>query len=343
MDETPGALGPDRAGSRRPDDGSQSLTRLVAPVFAAFTLPTIVVFITQVEPVQPWYDVVLSLLIAATGLFMASIQFSIGTLYIAYPGAAKVRAGLTLFGLVLVAASLFFAAWPHIDSHWLWLPMGILLVGGLVPVIWIARLEIPGWRWFRRLFRTSLKPLPPGWCLEGQVGNYVAGLVARTVESEGSRVARLCARMVGEPADSAALVQGIAATHYRSQRVRFGGTVRTRRVTDWAGLWLRVGGPGEVIVLNEVQSTPLHGTTRWTEAQIVLDVPSDAQELRFGVLLCGAGTVDVKSLCLEQVGPAVQVTTASALERLPEKPLALDFRAGPAGAQPASGSGRCPR
>ncbi len=53
MHETPGAIGPDRAGGRRTDDGSQSLTRLVAPVFAAFTLPAIVVFITQVTPVQP--------------------------------------------------------------------------------------------------------------------------------------------------------------------------------------------------------------------------------------------------------------------------------------------------
>jgi hypothetical protein len=126
-------------------------------------------------------------------------------------------------------------------------------------------------------------------------------------ESEEGLVARLRPRTVGEPVDFAALVQSIAATHYCG-RVRFSGTVRARRVTDWAGLWLRVGGPGGAVLLDEVQRTPLRGTTRWTRADIVLDVPGDAQELRFGLLLCGAGTVDVKSLCLETVKPDVQVT-----------------------------------
>lgn len=326
MHETPGAIGPGREGDRRTDDGSQSLTRLVAPVFAAFTLPAIIVFITTVKPVQPWYDVVLSLLVAATGLFMASIQFSIGTLYNTYPGAGKLRAGLTLLGLVLVAASLFFAVWPLIDSRWLWLPLGVLMAGGLVPVLWIARLEIPGWHWVRRLSRTSLRPLPAGWCLEVPDGDFEAGLVARTMKSPENRVARLRACTVGEPVDSAALVQGMAATRYRGHRVRFSGRVRARRVTDWAGLWLCVCGPGGGVVLDEVQRTPLRGTTRWTQADIVLDVRNDAQELRFGLRLCGAGAVDMTSLRLETVGQDVQLTAGSAPEQLCEQPLALDFR-----------------
>jgi hypothetical protein len=131
---------------------------------------------------------VLSLLIAATGLFMASIQLSIGTLYNTYPNAGKFRAGLTLLGLVLVAASLFFTVWPLIDSTWLWIPLGALMLGGLVPVIWIIRLKLPYWRFIRRLFRTSLRPLPSGWCLEGQSGDYETGIVW-TSESGENRVA----------------------------------------------------------------------------------------------------------------------------------------------------------
>jgi hypothetical protein len=256
----------DRAGSRRRSQAGRRQPEPDppgSPGIRAFTLPAIVVFITTVKPVQPWFDVVLSLLIAATGLFMASIQFSIGTLYNTYPGAGKLRAGLTLLGLVLVAASLFFAVWPLIDSRWLWLPLGVLVAGGLVPVIWIARLEIPSWRWVRGLFRTRLRPLPRGWRLEGQDGDFEAGLVAGTMESRENRVARLRARTVGEPVDSAALVQGIAATRYRGLRVRFSGRVRARRVTDWAGLWLCVCGPGGGVVLDEVQRIPLRGTTRW--------------------------------------------------------------------------------
>ena len=58
----------------------------------------------------------------------------------------------------------------------------------------------------------------------------------------------------------------------------------------------------------------------------MLDVLGDAQELRFGMLLCGTGAVDVTSLRLETVGKDVQLTAGSALERLREEPLALDFR-----------------
>jgi hypothetical protein len=154
MTEDPGAIGPHCKGKHRPDDGSQSLTRLIAPVFAAFTLPTIFAFSTSTKPGPPWHDIVLSLLIAATGLFMASIQFSIGTLYDTYPKAGKFRAGLTLVGLAFVTASLFFAVMPLIDSAWLWPPLCILLVGGLAPGVWILRLESPGWG--RRFLRTKL-------------------------------------------------------------------------------------------------------------------------------------------------------------------------------------------
>jgi MFS family permease len=133
----------DGADKDEPENGSESLTRLIAPVFAAFSLPTIV---TLSSSTQPWHDAVLALLIAATGLFMASMQFSIGTLYDKYKSkrAQKVRAGLTLFGLAFVALALFFEVYPVLDSGWLWLPLIVLLVGGLGPAAWILRIDVLG-------------------------------------------------------------------------------------------------------------------------------------------------------------------------------------------------------
>jgi MFS family permease len=129
---------------RKPEDGSESLTRLIAPVFAAFSLPTI---LTLSSSHQPWHVTVLGLLIAATGLFMASMQFSIGTLYDTYKSypARQFRAGLTLAGVVLVALALFFEVYSVLDSGWLWLPLVILLVGGLGPGAWVLRLDVPRW------------------------------------------------------------------------------------------------------------------------------------------------------------------------------------------------------
>lgn len=50
------------------------------------------------------------MLISVTGLFMASMQFSIGTLYDTYASkrAQQFHAGLTLAGVALVALALFF-------------------------------------------------------------------------------------------------------------------------------------------------------------------------------------------------------------------------------------------
>ena len=78
---------------------------------------------------------------------MASIQFSIGTLYQAYASkrARKFRGGLTLAGLGFVALALFFEVYQVMDSGWLWLPLIVLLAGGLGPAAWILRIEVPGW------------------------------------------------------------------------------------------------------------------------------------------------------------------------------------------------------
>ena len=140
-DETRAAGG---AHGRKPEDGNQSLTRLIAPVFAAFSLPTI---LTLSSSHQPWHVTVLGLLIAATGLFMASMQFSIGSLYDKYTSdrARQFRAGLTLAGVALVALALFFEVYPVMDSGWLWLPLAILLVGGLGPGAWVLKIDVPGW------------------------------------------------------------------------------------------------------------------------------------------------------------------------------------------------------
>jgi MFS family permease len=134
----------DSAHKHEPEDGSQSLTRLIAPVFAAFSLPTI---LTLVSSHQRWHDTVLGLLITATGLFMASMQFSIGTLYDTYNGkrARQIRAGLTLAGVALVALALCFGVSPVMDTGWLWFPLAVLLAGGIGPALWVLRIDVPEW------------------------------------------------------------------------------------------------------------------------------------------------------------------------------------------------------
>ena len=139
---------------------------------------------------------------------------------------------------------------------------------------------------------------------------------------------RLRQRTVSEPAGSAALTQSIAAASYLGRRVRFSAVVRAHKVTDWAGLWLRMDGTEGVLALDNVQRQPLSGTTGWTRADIVPDVPPQATELHFGVLLSGAGAVDLKSPRLERFRVDVSFTAGLSMPwPLLEESRALDFGA----------------
>jgi hypothetical protein len=141
---------------------------------------------------------------------------------------------------------------------------------------------------------------------------------------------RLRRSEVGEPAGSGALTRSIDAAGYLGRRVRFSAMVRAHKVTDWAALWLRIEGPEGFLALDNLQRQPLSGTTGWTRADIVLEVPHQATELHFGVLLSGAGAVDLRSPRLEPFPEDVSITARSSMPwPLPEEPQALDFGAAP--------------
>ena len=57
----------------------------------------------------------------------------------------------------------------------------------------------------------------------------------------------------------------------------------------------------------------------------MLDVAEQATELHFGVLLCGAGAMDLARPRFEEADQAVPVTAT--VRPLPDEPQALDFGA----------------
>ena len=121
-------------------------------------------------------------------------------------------------------------------------------------------------------------------------------------------------------------MQSIAATRYAGHRVRFCALLRGYGVTGWAGLWLRVDGDRRALVLDNMQDRPVRGSTDWAEASIVLDVPDDASSLHFGMLLRGAGAVDLAHPRFEGASTAVPVTAMPHRDRvLPSEPQFLGF------------------
>jgi hypothetical protein len=98
---------------------------------------------------------------------------------------------------------------------------------------------------------------------------------------------------VPRPTGSAALVQAIFADDYRGGAVVFRGDIRTEQLTEQAGLrleilrnWWRVGRARE-----DHGVTISGGRHQWTSHEITALIPEDADMIRFGIALSGAGRV----------------------------------------------------
>jgi hypothetical protein len=110
---------------------------------------------------------------------------------------------------------------------------------------------------------------------------------------------------VARPAGSAALVQAIYADDYRGETVTFGGQIRTGPRTELAGLrleilrqWWRTGRPREDHGL-----TVAGGGGDWDGHEITAAIPHDADIIRFGVVLTGAGSIALRNPELRAAEP----------------------------------------
>jgi len=86
-------------------DSGPHFSQVVAPVLAAFTLPTIAVIIT-LNPPPHFGNIILALFAASTGLLLASFQFAVGRLFRDTTGWGAFRAFLAGLGLILLGIGL---------------------------------------------------------------------------------------------------------------------------------------------------------------------------------------------------------------------------------------------
>jgi hypothetical protein len=108
------------------------------------------------------------------------------------------------------------------------------------------------------------------------------------------------------PAGSASLVQAIFADDYRGATVTFRGEIRTSPLTEQAGLrleifrhWWRNGRARE-----DHGVTIAGGRRDWDAHEITALIPADADMIRFGIVLTGAGRIALRSPELRATEPA---------------------------------------
>jgi len=161
-------------------------------------------------------------------------------------------------------------------------------------------------------------PLPPNWSILGQNPDKFTAGVDTSPEGHGAKFLR---NTSGDTTAWASLSQSILAQRYVGQRVRFRARVRTRDMTDWAGLWMSVNDRnGNTVAFYNTQDKPIKGSTGWQERSIVLDVPADAAVISFGAIGAGTGQAWMEPLAFETVGRDVPVDAMPPRPTLPTTP-----------------------
>lgn len=130
-----------------------------------------------------------------------------------------------------------------------------------------------------------------------------------------------------DPRGFGTYMQMFDATEYRGKRLRLSAYVKSERVENWAGLWMRVDRDKKAVAFDNMQDRPIRNTQGWTQHAIVLDVDAKATAVAFGILLAGRGAVWIDDVTFEIVDEEVPVTDFQS--KLATSPRNLDFESGP--------------
>ena len=93
--------------------------------------------------------------------------------------------------------------------------------------------------------------------------------------------------------------QSISAKTYLDKYIRLVGMVRTRDISDFAKLWIRIDAINGVLGFADGWPNYIKDDSDWTKYELRLYVPSDATEIHFGGLLDGKGEMWMDDMRLE--------------------------------------------
>ena len=158
---------------------------------------------------------------------------------------------------------------------------------------------------------TPVGAMPVGWYATGNsIGDYAVGTDRSRRDGGQGQAGGTIRSLTDDPRGFATLQQSIRATEYRGERVRLSGFVKSGAggLGATSGLWMRVDGPAGSESIDFMHERPIDQGTDWARYDVVVDVPSNAVGVSFGVLLFGQGQVWLDDVALERVGRNVPLT-----------------------------------
>lgn len=165
-----------------------------------------------------------------------------------------------------------------------------------------------------------------GWQLSGSHPfHYKMGL-DRKVFHKGTTSGYLKSTQVQSQDEFATVMQQFKAEKYLGKRLKLSGFLKSEKVDEFCGLWMRVDDSlGDVLQFDNMSDRPIAGNTEWNHYSIVLDVPENSAVIAFGVLLAGKGQVWMDELKFEVVDNKVPTTNIDFSVDLLDEPINLSF------------------
>lgn len=171
--------------------------------------------------------------------------------------------------------------------------------------------------------------LPTGWIAAGSHPQDYEMKVDPEVAHDGEGSGYIGSKVV-KAEGFGTLMQMFKADTFRGKRVRMSAYVKAAKIEDWAGVWMRIDGPGQrALGFDNMQKRPIKGTVDWKKYEVVLDVPESSVGIAFGILVTGKGRAWIDDIEFEVVGKDVPTTgeliPKTPKAELPPQPVNLDF------------------
>ena len=102
------------------------------------------------------------------------------------------------------------------------------------------------------------------------------------------------------PNDVATAYRSVSADKFYGKRARVSLEIHTQGVQVGTGLWLRVDDKaGKPLVLKDMEHNLIVGSRPWATYELVVDVPDNAAQIGYGIVLVGRGAVFFQNVKVE--------------------------------------------
>ena len=166
--------------------------------------------------------------------------------------------------------------------------------------------------------------LPNGWLGRGANPEAYEMIVDRAVKHSGKAGAHI--KFIGEnSAGFGTLMQNFKADEYRGKRVRMSAWVKSDNA-EAAQIWMRIDGAKLILGFDNMENRAVKGTTDWQRYEITLEVPENAVNIAFGVMVVGKGQAWVDDYLFEVVGKDVPSTNMLTPKQMNEEQEARPYR-----------------